>query len=192
MRHAPQPLLWSPPASAAAAMSQRHPSASPQIDRSALKVGFRSENAAGAAADPSGDASSFLCSPMRREATRGCSARNARRRVRRARVGRSGGTLFARHLPASRRQPRAAADGGAVGATAAAPPVGEALVVAWAALRRRSGRPGSGGSLPPHHFEMPADHFEMPAPAARARAILFSTKQNSSQLRKLKRAGWKH
>ena len=38
MRHAPQPLLWSPPASAAAAMSQRHPSASPQIDRSALKV----------------------------------------------------------------------------------------------------------------------------------------------------------
>ncbi|EOD23422.1 hypothetical protein EMIHUDRAFT_368128, partial [Emiliania huxleyi CCMP1516] len=27
MRHAPQPLLWSPPASAAAAMSQRHPSA---------------------------------------------------------------------------------------------------------------------------------------------------------------------
>ena len=47
-------------------MSQRHPSASPQIDRSALKVGFRSENAAGAAADPSGDASSFLCSPMRR------------------------------------------------------------------------------------------------------------------------------
>ncbi|EOD15258.1 hypothetical protein EMIHUDRAFT_370682, partial [Emiliania huxleyi CCMP1516] len=76
MRHAPQ-LLWSPPASAAAAMSQRHPSASPQIDRSALKVGFRSENAAGAAADPSGDASSFLCSPMRREATRGCSARHA-------------------------------------------------------------------------------------------------------------------
>ena len=64
MRHAPQPLLWSPPASAAAAMSQRHPSASPQIKRSALKVGFRSENAAGAAADPSGDASSFLASPM--------------------------------------------------------------------------------------------------------------------------------
>ena len=88
-------------------------------------------------------------------------------------VGRSGGTLFARHLPASRRQPRAAADGGAVGATAAAPPVGEALVVAWAALRRRSGRPGSGGSLPPHHFEMPADHFEMPAPAARDRRYSF-------------------
>ena len=63
---------------------------------------------------------------------------------------------------------RATADGGAVGAAAAAPPVGGALVVAWAALRRRSGRPGSGGSLPPHHFEMPADHFEMPAPAARA------------------------
>ena len=63
---------------------------------------------------------------------------------------------------------RAAADGGAVSAAAAAPPVGGALVVAWAALRRRSGRPGSGGSLPPHHFEMPADHFEMPAPAARA------------------------
>ena len=38
MRHAPQPLLWSPPASAVAAMSQRHPSVSPQIDRSALKV----------------------------------------------------------------------------------------------------------------------------------------------------------
>ncbi|EOD16254.1 hypothetical protein EMIHUDRAFT_373329 [Emiliania huxleyi CCMP1516] len=105
MRHAPQPLLWSPPASAAAAMSQRHPSASPQIDRSALKVGFRSENAAGAAADPSGDASSFLCSPMRREATRGCSARHGRRRFRRARVSRSGGTLCARHLPAPRRQP---------------------------------------------------------------------------------------
>ncbi|EOD34006.1 hypothetical protein EMIHUDRAFT_363584 [Emiliania huxleyi CCMP1516] len=107
MRRAPQPLLWSPPASAAAAMSQRHPSASPQIDRSALKVGFRSENAAGAAADPSGDASSFLCSPMRREATRGCSARHGRRRLRRARVGRSGGTLCARHLdlPAPRRQP---------------------------------------------------------------------------------------
>ena len=87
---------------------------------------------------------------------------------------------------------RATADGGAVGAAAAALPVGGALVVAWAALRRRSGRPGSGGSLPPHHFEMPADHFEMPAPAARVGAILFSTKQNSSQLRKLKRAGWKH
>ena len=114
---------------------------------------FRSEKAAGAAADPSRDASSFLCSPMRREATRGCSARRGRRRLRRARVGRSGGTLFARHLPASRRQPRAAADGGAVGATAAAPPVGEALVVAWAALRRRSARPGSGGSLRRHGFE---------------------------------------
>ena len=88
-------------------------------------------------------------------------------------VGRSGGTLFARHLPASRRQPRAAADGGAVGAAAAALPVGGALVVAWAALRRRSGRPGSGGSLPPHHFEMPADHFEMPAPAARRRSYSF-------------------
>ncbi|EOD11274.1 hypothetical protein EMIHUDRAFT_374318 [Emiliania huxleyi CCMP1516] len=104
MRHTPRPLLWSPPASAVAAMSQRHPSASPQIDRSALKVGFRSENAAGAAADPSGDASSFLCSPTCREATRGCSARHARRRLRRARVGRSGGTLCAR-LPAPRRPP---------------------------------------------------------------------------------------
>ena len=39
---------------------------------------FRSEKAAGAAADPSRDASSFLCSPMRREATRRCSARHAR------------------------------------------------------------------------------------------------------------------
>ena len=87
---------------------------------------------------------------------------------------------------------RAAADGGAVGAAAAAPPVGGALVVAWAALRRRSGRPGSGGSLPPHHFEMPADHFEMPARRPAGSALLFSTKQNSSQLRKLKRAGWKH
>ncbi len=48
---------------------------------------------------------------------------------------------------------RAAADGGAVGAAAAAPPVGGALVVAWAALRRRSGRPGSGGSLRRHGFE---------------------------------------
>ena len=114
---------------------------------------FRSEKAAGAAADPSRDASSFLCSPMRREATRRCSARHARRRLRWVLVGRSGGTLFARHLPASRRQPRAAADGGAVGAAAAAPPVGEALVVAWAALRRRSARPGSGGSLRRHGFE---------------------------------------
>ena len=68
---------------------------------------------------------------------------------------------------------RAAADGGAVGAAAAAPPVGGALVVAWAALRRRWGRPGSGGSLPPHHFEMPADHFEMPAPAARDPRFCF-------------------
>ena len=66
---------------------------------------FRSEKAAGAAADPSRDASSFLCSPMRREATRRCSARRGRRRLRRARVGRSGGTLCARHLPAPRRQP---------------------------------------------------------------------------------------
>ena len=41
---------------------------------------FRSEKAAGAAADPSRDASSFLCSPMRREATRRCSARRGRRR----------------------------------------------------------------------------------------------------------------
>ena len=114
---------------------------------------FRSEKAAGAAADPSRDASSFLCSPMRREATRQCSARHSRRRLRWARVGRSGGTLFARHLPTSRRQPRAAADGGAVGAAAAAPPVGGALVVAWAALRRRSARPGSGGSLRRHGFE---------------------------------------
>ena len=40
---------------------------------------------------------------------------------------------------------RATADGGAVGAAAAAPPVGGALMVAWAALRRRSGRPGTGG-----------------------------------------------
>ena len=48
---------------------------------------------------------------------------------------------------------RATADGGAVGAAAAAPPVGGALVVAWAALRRRSGRPGSGGSLRRHGFE---------------------------------------
>ena len=88
---------------------------------------FRSEKAAGAAADPSRDASSFLCSPMRREATRQCSARHSRRRLRWARVGRSGGTLFARHLPTSRRQPRAAADGGAVGAAAAAPPVDHPL-----------------------------------------------------------------
>ena len=49
MLHAPKPLLWSPTASAAAAMSpqrpERHPASglqSPQIDRSALKVGFRS------------------------------------------------------------------------------------------------------------------------------------------------------
>ena len=48
---------------------------------------------------------------------------------------------------------RATADGGAVGAAAAAPPVGGALVVAWAALRRRSARPGSGGSLRRHGFE---------------------------------------
>ena len=48
---------------------------------------------------------------------------------------------------------RTTADGGAVGAAAAAPPVGGALVVAWAALRRRSGRPGSGGSLRRHGFE---------------------------------------
>ena len=53
--------------------------------------------------------------------------------------------------PADRR--RAAADGGAVSAAAAAPPVGGALVVAWAALRRRSGRPRSGGSLRRHGFE---------------------------------------
>ena len=100
---------WSPPACRGGgdvpAPARPHPSASPQIDRSALKVGFRCENAAGAADDPSGDASSFLCSPMRREATRGCSARHGRRRLRRARVGRSGGTLCARHLPAPRRQP---------------------------------------------------------------------------------------
>ena len=173
MRHAPQPLLWSPPASAAAAMSQRHPSASPQIDRSALKVGFRSENAAGAAADPSGDASSFLCSPMRREATRG-----ARPAVDdEGSAGRASAGPVARSARGTCRRPddsrRAAADGGAVGAAAAAPPVGGALVVAWAALRRRWGRPGSGGSLPPHHFEMPADHFEMPAQAARGPRYSF-------------------
>ena len=76
-------------------------------------------------------------------------------------------------LPAPDDSRRATADGRAVGAAAATPPVGGALVVAWAALRRRSGRPGSGGSLPPHHFEMPADHFEMPAPAARGRSYSF-------------------
>ena len=171
MRHAPQPLLWSPPASAAAAMSQRHPSASPQIDRSALKVGFRSENAAGAAADPSGDASSFLCSPMRREATRGCSARNARRRVRRARVGRSGGTLCARHLPAPRRQPsrhrswrggrrrcrRAAGGRGTGGGLGGPPPPLGAPGQRWqpAPPRLRAGLPGferGGGGPPPSAF----------------------------------------
>ena len=192
MRHAPQPLLWSPPASAAAAMSQRHPSASPQIDRSALKVGFRSENAAGAAADPSGDASSFLCSPMRREATRGCSARRGRRRLRRARVGRSGGTLCARHLPAPRRQP--------------------SRHRSWRGGRRRcrraAGGRGTGGGLggPPPPLGAPGQRWQ-PAPACFERgclassaagggrsgaSLLFSTKQNSSQLRKLKRAGWKH
>ena len=169
MRHAPQPLLWSPPASAAAAMSQRHPSASPQIDRSALKVGFRSENAAGAAADPSGDASSFLCSPMRREATRGCSARHGRR----SSAGRASAGPVAPSARGTCRRPddsrRATADGGAVGAAAAAPPVGGALVVAWAALRRRSGRPGSGGSLRPRASSCPLGASKCP----RARRYSF-------------------
>ena len=83
---------------------------------------------------------------------------------------------------------RATADGGAVGAAAAAPPVGGALVVAWAALRRRSGRPGSGGSLRPRASSCPLGASKCPPGGA----ILFSTKQNSSQLRKLNRAGWKH
>ena len=161
MRHAPQPLLWSPPASAAAAMSQRHPSASPQIDRSALKVGFGSENAAGAAADPSGDASSFLCSPMRREATRGCSARHGRR----SSAGRASAGPVAPSARGTCRRPddsrRATADGGAVGAAAA---------------RRAAGGRGTGGGLP---------GFERGWRGPPRRGIVFSTKQNSSQLRKL-------
>ena len=88
---------------------------------------------------------------------------------------------------------RATADGGAVGAAAAAPPVGGALVVAWAALRRRSGRPGSGGSLRRHGFERGCLASSGAGRGGRPfGAILLSTKQNSSQLRKLKRAGWKH
>ena len=57
---------------------------------------------------------------------------------------------------------RATADGGAVGAAAAAPPVGGALVVAWAALRRRSGRPGSGGSLRPRASSCPLGASKCP------------------------------
>ena len=54
-------------------MSQRHPSASPQIDRSALKVGFRSENAADAAAVPAATpaaSSALQCAEKRRGGAR--------------------------------------------------------------------------------------------------------------------------
>ena len=146
MRHAPQPLLWSPPASAAAAMSQRHPSASPQIDRSALKVGFRSENAADAAAVPAATpaaSSALQCAEKRRGSARLAIHDDGS-------AGRASAGPVAPYSRVTCRRPddsrRAAADGGAVGAAAAAPPVGGALVVAWAALRRRSARPGSGGS----------------------------------------------
>ena len=171
--------------------SQRHPSVSPQIDRSALKVASDPRKLLAPlpipAATPAAS-SALQCAEKRRGGARlamhddgsaGCSS-----------AGPVAPSAHDCRRPDDRR--RAAADGGAVGAAAAAPPVGGALVVAWAALRRRSGRPGSGGSLPPHHFEMPADHFEMPAQEARGRRYSFFYKQNSSQLRKLKRAGWKH
>ena len=172
--------------------SQRHPSVSPQIDRSALKVASDPRKLLAPlpipAATPAAS-SALQCAEKRRGGARPAVDDEGS-------AGRASAGPVAPYSRVTCRRPddsrRAAADGGAVGAAAAAPPVGGALVVAWAALRRRSGRPGSGGSLPPHHFEMPADHFEMPAPAARGRRYSFFYKQNSSQLRKLKRAGWKH
>ena len=51
--------------------------------------------------------------------------------------------------------------------------------MAWAALRRRSGRPGSGGSLRRHGFERGCLASSGGPPP---RAILFSTLQNSREL----------
>ena len=122
--------------------SQRHPSVSPQIDRSALKVASDPRKLLAPLPIPAATpaSSALQCAEKRRGGARltmhddGSAGRA------------SAGQVAPYSRVTCRRQPRAAADGGAVGAAAAAPPVGGALVVAWAALRRRSARPGSGGS----------------------------------------------
>ena len=193
MRHAPQPLLWSPPASAAAAMSQRHPSASLRsIDR-------RSKSAS--------DPRTLLAPPPIPAATPAASSALQCAEKRRGGVrpamddeGSAGRASAGPVAPSARgtcRRPadsrRATAAGGAVGAAAAAPPVGGELGVAWAALRRRSGRPGSGGSLRRHGFKRGSWlRAGLPGFEQGCCSFFCYSKQNSSQLRKLKRAGWKH
>ena len=133
--------------------SQRHPSVSPQIDRSALKVASDPRKLLAPlpipAATPAAS-SALQCAEKRRGSARLAIHDDGS-------AGRASAGPVAPYSRVTCRRPddsrRAAADGGAVGAAAAAPPVGGALVVAWAALRRRSGRPGSGGSLRRHGFE---------------------------------------
>ena len=127
--------------------SQRHPSVSPQIDRSALKVASDPRKLLALlpipAATPAAS-SALQCAEKRRGGARLAMHDDGS-------AGCSSAGPVAPYSRVTCRRPddsrRATADGGAVGAAAAAPPVGEALVVAWAALRRRSARPGSGGSL---------------------------------------------
>ena len=133
--------------------SQRHPSVSPQIDRSALKVASDPRKLLAPlpipAATPAAS-SALQCAEKRRGGARPAVDDEGS-------AGRASAGPVAPSARGTCRRPddsrRAAADGGAVGAAAAAPPVGGALVVAWAALRRRSARPGSGGSLRRPRFE---------------------------------------
>ena len=133
--------------------SQRHPSVSPQIDRSALKVASDPRKLLAPlpipAATPAAS-SALQCAEKQRGGARPAMDDEVS-------AGRTSAGPVAPSARGTCRRPddsrRAAADGGAVGAAAAAPPVGGALVVAWAALRRRSASPGSGGNLRRHGFE---------------------------------------
>ena len=172
--------------------SQRHPSVSPQIDRSALKVASDPRKLLAPlpipAATPAAS-SALQCAEKRRGGARlamhddgsaGCSSAGPVAPYSRVTCRRPDDSLApplmegrSAPLPPRRRwerhwwwpgRPSAAARGARA---------------AVAACRRTTSKcPLTTSKCP----------LRRPAP----RAILFSTKQNSSQLRKLKRAGWKH
>ena len=191
MRHAPQPLLWSPPASAAAAME-------------APPIGQTSDRSIGA--------QSRL--QIRERCWRRRRSQLRRQQlpllsnVPRSDAGVLGPPCTTKAPPGARRPDRWHPLRTIAGAptTAVAPPLMEGRSAPLPPRRRWEGhwwwpgRPSAAArgaraavaACRRTTSKCPLTTSKCPLRRPAPRAILFSTKQNSSQLRKLKRAGWKH
>ena len=173
MRHTPRPLLWSGrrPPRWRRCRSATHRPALRSIDQRSKSA---SDPRTLLAPPPIPAATPAASSALQRAEKRRGGARPAMHdegSAGRASAGPVAPSAHGCRRPDDRR--RAAADGGAVSAAAAAPPVGGALVVAWAALRRRSGRPGSGGSLRPRASSCPLGASKCPPGGPRSALFFF-------------------